>query len=574
MKVLRVDMTSLTIRIEDLPQAYRGLGGRGLTSIWVSKAVPPRCDPFGPENQLVLAPGSLTGTAVVNTSRLSVGAKSPLTGTIKESNVGGTVPAALGRLGLAAIVVEGSAPDGGLWLLHIEAEGGARLVRADEYRRFRTYELVAKLLEKYGEKNGVLCIGPAGEMALRSATIQSSDVDGRPCRAAGRGGLGAVMGAKGLKAVVVDLEGKSPDAVADPEAFKQASREIARLIKENPFSGRMLPALGTAGLVAAVNSLGGFPTRNATRGVLEGWEKVSGEKMAEVIRQRGGKTTHRGCSQCVIHCSNEFVDEAGRYVTGSLEYETIWAMGGMLDISDLDAIARLDFLCDDIGLDTMNTGVAVAVAMDAGHLPFGDGAAAIALVEEISRGTELGLVVGNGPVAVGRHFGHHRVAAVKGQGIAAYDPRALQGNGVTYATSTMGADHTAGNLIGAYTSGRLDPLEPRGQVEASRQAQVAMASFDCTGLCLFAAAALSTPEGEEALRRALNARFGTNLGREDAAQLGVRVLLAEREFNRNAGFTAEDDRLPRFFYEEPLPPHDKVFLIGDEDLDRVFDFLG
>ena len=334
----------------------------------------------------------------------------------------------------------------------------------------------------------------------------------------------------------------------------------------------MLGALGTAGLVSAVNSTGAFPSYNATKGVLEGWEKISGEALAETIQKRGGQTTHLGCSQCIIHCSNVFVDEGGKYVTASLEYETIWSMGGMPGIDDLDVIARLDFLSDDIGLDTMNTGVAIGVAMDAGYKEFGDGQAAIELMEEIAKGTEIGKIIGNGPVAVGKHFNHHRVPVAKGQSIAAYDPRGMQGNGVTYATSPMGADHTAGNLVGAYLGGVLNPLEAEGQVKASREAQIAMASLDCTGLCLLAGVALTAPDASAALLKMINAKFGTQLGADDIPALGIRVLKAELEFNRNAGFTNKDDRLAKFFYEEPLPPHNKVFVVTDEDLDSIFDF--
>jgi aldehyde:ferredoxin oxidoreductase len=295
--------------------------------------------------------------------------------------------------------------------------------------------------------------------------------------------------------------------------------------------------------------------------------------MAELIKERGGKTTHVGCAQCIIHCSNEFVDKQGNYVTSSLEYETIWAMGGMAAIADLDTIARLDFLCDDIGVDTMSTGVAVGVAMDAGYKEFGDGAAAIEMVKEIGTGTEFGKILGNGPVAVGKHFNHSRVPAVKGQAIAGYDPRAMRGNGVTFATSPMGADHTAGNLIGLCLQGKLDPMQAEGVVEISRNLQIAMAAFDCTGQCFMATVAAFDPEPGEAFRKVLSAKLGTELGPDDfPGAMGVRVLKAEREFNRKAGFTNQDDRLPKFFYEEPLPPHDTVFVIGDEELDSVFDF--
>jgi aldehyde:ferredoxin oxidoreductase len=572
MKFLKVDMTAKTVNVTDIPQDYVGLGGRGLTSIMINNEVPPTCDPLGPENKLLFAPGTLTGTSLVNTSRISVGAKSPLTGGIKESNAGGTVPAALGKLGITAIVVDGQAPAGELYNLIIDQSGNAALESAEAFKGMRTYALVEKLLQVYGEKNGVLCVGPAGEFQLASASIQTSDVDGRPCRAAGRGGLGAVMGAKGLKAIVVSLLGRSPDVIADPEAFKEAAKTFAKAVRDNPFTGQMLGALGTAGLVAAVNSSGAFPSYNATKGVFDGWEKISGETMAQTIQHRGGKTTHLGCSQCIIHCSNEYVDKNGKYLTASLEYETIWSMGGMPGIDDLDTIAKLDYLCDDIGLDTINTGVAIGVAMDAGYKKFGDGQAAIEMMEEIATGTEFGRVLGSGPEAVGKHFNHHRIPVAKHQSIAAYDPRAMQGNGVTYATSPMGADHTAGNLVGQYLGGALNPLAAEGQVEASRQAQIAMASLDCTGLCLLAGVALAAPVASEALLTMINAKFGTQLGSEDYPALGIRVLKAELEFNRKAGFTKEDDRLAKFFYEEPLPPHDKVFLVSDKALDQTLNF--
>jgi aldehyde:ferredoxin oxidoreductase len=572
MKFIRVNMSIKTIAVEDVPQDYLGLGGRGLTSIMINAEVPPKCDPLGPDNKLVFAPGLLSGTPLVNTSRISIGSKSPLTGTIKESNAGGTVAAALGHLGITAVVIEGQAADGELSFLRIDREGEASLVAAQGYKGMRTYAFVGKMLEVYGEKTSVLCIGPAGEYQLAAASIQSSDIDGRPCRAAGRGGLGAVMGAKGLKALVVSQGGQSADPIADPETFKEANKVIVKAIKAHPMAGQVMPALGTAGLVAPVNSMGAFPSYNARKGVFEGWEKISGEAMAKLIQERGGNTTHVGCAQCIVHCSNEFVDKNGKYVTGSLEYETIWATGGMTGIDDLDTIAQLDYLCDDIGVDTMSTGVAVAVAMDAGYKEFGDRAAAIELVEEIGKGTELGKILGNGPVAVGKHFNHDRVPVVKGQSIAAYDPRAMLGNGVTFATCPMGADHTAGNVVGEYLEQKLNPLNAEGQVEASRNLQIGTAAMDCTGMCFMAYVALTTPEGGGALLKAINAKFGIQLGPDDVPALGIRVLKAEREFNKKAGFTKQDDRLPRFFYEEPLPPHNTVFTISEEEIDRTFDF--
>ncbi|MBW1820011.1 MAG: aldehyde ferredoxin oxidoreductase [Deltaproteobacteria bacterium] len=572
MKFIRVNMTTKQITTQDVPKEYIGLGGRGLTSIMINADVPATCDPLGPENKLIFAPGLLSGTIVPNTSRLSIGAKSPLTGGIKESNVGGVVADALGKLGITAIIVEGQAPEGDLSLLKVDENGDAELLPAQDYKGMRTYATVEKMQAAFGKDNSVTCIGPAGEYRLGVASVQTSDVDDRPCRAAGRGGMGAVMGAKGLKAIVVARGGKSPDALADPAAFREAIKGFVKAVKENPFSGQMLPALGTAAVVAIANSMGGFPSYNATKGVLEGFENISGEKMAEVIKQRGGQTTHMGCAGCMIHCSNVFVDKDGKYVTSSLEYETLWSFGGMLGITDLDTCARCDFLCDDIGLDTMGAGVALGVAMDAGYKSFGDNQAALDMLEEIGRGSEIGLVLGNGCVAVGKHFNHERVPAVKGQSIAAYDPRALQGNGITYATSPMGADHTAGNLIGEYLGGALNPLGKEGQVEASRNAQIAMAMVDNAGICLLASFALADPAGGEAFLKIINAKLGTQMGPDDGPAQAVGILQAELEFNRKAGLTKEDDRLPKMFYDEPLPPHNKVFLFSGEELDETLKF--
>jgi aldehyde:ferredoxin oxidoreductase len=572
MKFIRINMTDQTVSETDFPREYLGLGGRGLTAALINSEVPADCDPLGPDNKLVLAGGLLTGTKLVNTSRISIGAKSPLTGGIKESNVGGSAPHALGKMGIAAIVLEGQAPVGKYWVLRIAADGQAMLEPADEFAGLRTYECAAKMLARYGEKNGLLLIGPAGEQRLASASVQSTDVDRRPCRAAGRGGMGAVMGAKGLKAIVVSEEGSAADMSSDSDAFKDAAKTVATAISKNPFTGQMLRAVGTAGLVAAVNGLGAFPCFNATQGQLEGSDKISGETLAATVAERGGRTGHKGCTGCIIHCSNEYMDQNGKYVTASLEYETLWSMGGMPGITDLDAIARLDFLCDDIGLDTINTGVAVGVAMDAGYKEFGDAQAAIDMLEEVARGSEIGNIIGNGPAAVGRHFNHTRVPAVKNQSIAAYDPRGMQGNGVTYATSPMGADHTAGNLVGAYLTGQLQGTEPEGQVAASRESQISMAMVDNTGLCMLAASAMSDPAVLPALAAAINVRWGSSLTSDDLAALGVRTLKTEIEFNRKAGLTKEDDRLPQFFYDEPLAPHNVVFKISPAELDKTLEF--
>lgn len=573
MNVIRINLTTGNVSKESLPPEIAHLGGRGLTAQLLNFEVPPQCDPLGPDNKLIFAPGLLTATKLVNTGRISIGGKSPLTGGIKESNAGGTMADSLAKLGVAALVLEGAMPQGEPVLIRLDSQGEIEIIPAPELSGRRTYGLVEELLGKYGPDNSVLCIGPAGEAILPISSIQISDTESRPCRAAARGGLGAVMGAKGVKAIVVEQAGKDQPPVVDAAAFTQAAKEFAKALTSHPFSGKALPALGTMALVGPVNSMGGFPSYNATKGTLEGWEEISGESFAKTMAARGGRNGHRGCSRCVIRCSNEFVDQEGEFVTASLEYETAWSLGGMTGVADMDIIAQADRLCDEIGLDTMSAGVAIAVAMDAGAAQFGDGPMVLALLEEIEQGTTLGKILGQGPAAVGRYYGHDRVPVVKNQSIAAYDPRALPGNGVTYATSPMGADHTSGSLVGLYMAGVLKTAqESQSHIDASLTAQIATAALDCTGLCLFALGASNTPEGSKALCQAISAKLGRDFGPEDLKSLGKEVLNLEKEFNAKAGLTPDQDRLPRFFYEEPLPPNNYVVKITDQEMRKALDF--
>jgi aldehyde:ferredoxin oxidoreductase len=298
--------------------------------------------------------------------------------------------------------------------------------------------------------------------------------------------------------------------------------------------------------------------------------------VAETETARGGKATHGCHTGCVIQCSGTWHDKDGNYLTKQPEYETIWAHGAHCEIDDMDAIAQLDRLDDEIGLDTIEMGVTIGVAMEAGLAEFGDAQAAINLVKEVGKGTPLGRILGNGAAMTGRAFGVERVPVVKNQALPAYDPRAVQGIGVTYATSPMGADHTAGYAVTANVlqiGGSVDPLSPEGQIELSRNLQIVTAAVDSTGMCLFIAfAALDQPETFQALIDMLNAFYGLELTEDDVAALGQSVLTNERDFNRQAGFTAQHDRLPAFFSQEPLPPHNVTFAVKDEDLDTVFNW--
>ncbi|MGD9006385.1 MAG: aldehyde ferredoxin oxidoreductase C-terminal domain-containing protein [Desulfobacteraceae bacterium] len=578
-KILRINMgadggpSTATEALGD----YAGLGGRGLTTAVVAKEVPALCHALGAENKLVIAPGMLSGTTAAMSGRMSVGCKSPLTGTIKESNAGGQGAQVLARLGYAAIVIEGAPKDGSLYKILINKDG-VTISDAADLKLLGNYDLVAKLNAEYGDKVAMISIGQAGERKMCAASIAFTDMEQRPTRHAGRGGTGAVMGAKGVKAIVLDDAGMSMRAPKDPDKFKAANQAFVAGLKKHPVTGEGLPAYGTNVLTNVLNEAGGYPTNNFSSGRFDTAAKISGESQAELENARGGKNsaTH-GCHKgCIIRCSGTFYDKDGNYVSKQPEYETVWAHGGNCGIDDLDAIAQMDRLDDDFGLDTIEMGATIAVAMEAGLAAFGDAEAAIKLVKEVGEGTPLGRILGNGAEVTGKVFGLERVPVVKGQALPAYDPRAVQGIGVTYATSTQGADHTAGyavtaNILGV--GGSVDPLKPEGQIELSRNLQIATAAVDATGMCLFIAfAVLDQPETFQALIDMLNAFYGLSLTADDVAALGQSILKNERDFNKAAGFTSEHDRLPRFFHTEKLAPHGVTFEVKDEDLDSVFNW--
>jgi aldehyde:ferredoxin oxidoreductase len=575
-KLIRIDMGTKAITSGELGK-YQKYGGRGLTSMIVAGEVPPTCHPLSAKNKLVIASGLLTGTIAANSGRLSIGAKSPLTGGIKESNVGGTASVKLARLGIRGLVIEGRPADDSLWYLVVNPEG-VSLHSAAEFKGLKNYELVERLKGKHGDKTAVISIGPAGEMRLSGASIAVTDTHGRPSRHAGRGGLGAVMGSKGLKAIVIDDKGGAGAELKDKEAFKAAAGVFRAALEQHPVTkpNGGLYTFGTNVLVNILNEAGGLPTRNFTTGKFEGAGKIGGEAMTNNIKERGGEHHHAACTGCIIQCSNVYLDADKQYVTSGLEYETVWAHGANCGIDDLDSIARIDRLCDDYGLDTMELGAAIGVAMAAGVRSFGDAKAALALVNEVGQGTPLGRILGSGAAVTGQVFGVERVPVVKRQSMPAYDPRAVKGVGVTYATSPMGADHTAGYAVATNimrVGGFVDPLKPEGQADLSKRLQVATAVLDSAGLCVFTSfALLDVPGSFESIPAMLNAQYGTNLTLEDLMAQGREILAAEHRFNLGAGFTDKDDRLPDFFREEKLPPHNVVFDVPDAELDKVVDW--
>ncbi|MBI4317999.1 MAG: aldehyde ferredoxin oxidoreductase [Chloroflexi bacterium] len=568
MQILRANVAVLGISRQDIPNEYHGWGGRGLVARVLLNEVPPTCSPLSPANKLVLANGPFAGIRISSAGRLSAGAKSPLTGGIKEANAGGTAADALARLGLRAIVVEGQPADGALYVLRV-GEDGAELIRGDEYRLLGTFDLCERLHTRFGPKVAIVCIGPAGEMKLAAAGVAVTDIDGNPNRYAARGGIGAVMGAKGIKAVVVGDCRKEP-TIHDKAAFRETLKRFRQALMENHSTSVGMPKYGTVEILDRVQKLGGLPTRNFRQGSFELADEVNAEKLRSLILARGGEgnTTHACMPGCFVRCSNVFPVEAGQAFVSPLEYENIVLLGVNLGIGSLDKIAVLNRLCNDYGLDTIETGAAIGVAMEAGELAFGDADGAIRLLREMGEGTTRGRVLGQGAAVTGKVLGVERVPVVKGQAIAAYDPRAIKGIGVTYVTSPMGADHTAGHTV--YT--KVDHHLPQGQIEVSRNAQIFSAAFDALGLCSFLRPALVTQPGIVADLH--NAVHGTAYGPGHISDLGREVIRMEKAFNKAAGFTTAHDRYPDFILKEKLPPFDLIFDVPTGETDNLSEFLG
>lgn len=558
--IYRVDMSSLTVRREEVPEDLRLLGGRALTSRLVAREVDPTANPLGPGNKLVFAPGLLSGTAMTTSGRVSCGGRSPLTGGVKEANVGGQLGHRLARLEVKAIVIEGQPPDRAWRMLRVGPDG-ASLEPAAGLAGLGNYEAMARLLVDAPRSACAVTIGPAGEHRLAAASIAVTDPEGRPTRHAARGGLGAVMGAKGLKAMLVDDGGAKNLPGVDPAALREATLAFSRTVLDDPRTKNM-STYGTAGVIRFVNrdNVHSMPTRNHRLGTFAGAGAISGQRIAELAPERGGKMLP--CmAGCIIKCAILFNDAAGNHLTTALEFETLALLGSNLAIDDLDAVARMDRLCDDIGLDTIEVGNAIGVAMEAGIARFGDWQAAVGLLEEIRRGTPLGRVLGSGAETVARVYGIDRVPTVRGQGIPAWEPRTLKAMGITYATSPMGADHTAG-LVAARG------LPPETLLEMSRHEQTVQAAVDSVGLCQF-----SNPVPAD-MAAAVSALHGVRWTERDVLRLGWRCLLDERHFNHRAGFLPDADALPQFLRSEPLhtAEGDAVFDIPNEVIGTFWDW--
>ena len=566
LKIWRINIEKQTLQIEDVKDSWMHLGGRGLLARVLVDEVIPTCDPLGPNNKLVFAPGLLVGHMLSSCDRISIGAKSPLTFGIKESNAGGSTGLKLTLLGIKALIIEGK-PDGGNWyVLHLSTNG-VRFDPAEGIVGKGVNESAETIFTRYGKKIGTALIGPGGEKELVSSGIQNLDKDNNATRIAARGGLGAVMGSKKIKAIVLDTREGKKAPIHDINAFKAAQKEFTQALMSHPQT-QVYADYGTASLAMMTNGFGALPTRNFSAGNFEGVETISGEFLRKTILERGGdgETTHACMAGCTIRCSNCYAADTGESIVTPLEYETIGLMGSNLGIADLDTIALLNKEVNDLGLDSIEIGAALGVACQAGLIGFGDGQGALRLVDEIRRNTPLGRIIGNGAAVTGRVLGVRRVPVVKGQAISAYEPRAIKGTGVTYATSPQGADHTCGLTIRA----KVDHLDPKGQAELSRTVQINNAGYDTLGACLFAGFGFAV--SPSSICDLLNARYGWNVDTNILQNLGKETLELEREFNFRAGFTRADDRLPEFMSSEPLPPHNAVFDVSEEDIDNVFNW--
>ncbi len=564
MNIVRINANSNSIKYEEIVKSskYFILGARGLTSQIIYEEVPPRCDPLGPENKLILANGLLTGSPFPNSARTSIGAKSPLTNGIKEANVGGRPSYMLAKHGIRALVLEDVSTELKIILIN---ENGIELLSGNEYKGLGNYELHRRLRGKYGENIGIYSIGPAGEHKMPSATVAANDLEGYPSRHAARGGLGAVMGSKGVKAIVIIPSKESKVKMHDLKKFREASTPFAKHLAETK---KVFSTFGTALNMRFMSEHQGIPTKNFRFGSYDKISNISGEKLHELVVARGGKKNLACSPNCVIKCSNLIVDEDGNHITSSLEYETMVLNGTNLLIDDLDSLAKIDHFCDDIGIDTIEFGGTVGVSMDCGKIPWGDAEAVFNILDkEIRENTEIGKLYGYGVRNIGKKLNAQRIPEIKGQGISAYDPRVFKGMGVTYATSPMGADHTSGAAIAgrvpSQTKDYGELTKNEGKFDLSFELQVYTTVLDSMGCCYFIGPSY---ENMEIITAAINAMYNLDLTRAEVINIGKHILKTELAFNEKAGISKDMNDVPEFLKLEPSEPSGLKFTFTKEEL--------
>ncbi len=553
-KVLRVDLSSGTCKTEALNAEWAKsyLGGRGLASKYLTEEISPDVDPMSPKNKLIMATGPLTGTYGAANGRYMVVTKSPLTGTIASSNSGGYFPSELRYAGFDMIIFEGKAARPVYLQIHNDR---AELVGAIHLWGKSTNETEDAIRNEFHGDAKVACIGPAGENGVFYANIMNDKH-----RAAGRSGVGMVMGSKNLKAVAV--RGTGGVRVADPKAYRDAALESYGLLKENPVTGEGLGALGTAVLVNVINQSGALPTRNAQTGTFEGAEKISGETLAATYLKR-----NKSCMGCIIGCGRVTKLSDAKYSGDGEgpEYESLWALGAACGVSDLAAITKANYICNEYGMDTITAGSTVGCAMElyqrglisekeAGMpLEFGNGEALVKLMELTGKGEGFGKKIALGSYRLAESYGMPELSMTsKKLEFPAYDPRGIQGMGLEYATSNRGACHVRGYLISPEILGipeKLDPHVTEGKATWLKIFQDFTAVVDSAGVCLFTTFGIGVPQ----FVKFCNAANGTSLSDEDLLAAGDRIYNLERMFNLKAGIDPSQDTLPKRILEEPLP---------------------
>jgi len=560
-RYLHIDLGKRSVTTEELEGEAIIRAGRYYIAKTLLERGVAKVDPLSPENPLIFSAGPFAGSNFSNANRLSVGCKSPLTGGIKESNSGGTFAFALGQLEIAGLTLYGACDD---WVvIRIPKEGDITFESAAPYLGKGNMEVAKMLFAAYGEKVSLGICSPVGEYGGLIAGISFTDPDGRPTRIAARGGVGAVMGSKKVKAIVVDKD-KMP-TFHDRKALMGSVREYGKKLSAEP-AIEAFAKLGTAMVGDFTNKIGGIPTRNFSAGRMvetsKGPFKLGGEYIRERNLSRGGETTHACMPGCMIQCSNVYADKDGKEMVSPLEYETLGLVGTNCGLEDPDHVAYLNHIANDLGIDTIELGATLGVLMEAGEGAFGDHAFMAAALDDMRKGTPRGRILAQGTARVGAHYNVKRVPVVKKQGISAYDPRVIEVTGISMMVTAQGADHTAGNI----PTYECDGKTTEQLVEASLDIQVACATADSLGLCLFGRSV--TNVNKDFIVNALNDAHGTSLDVGFFDKLGLDALRYEWAFNKDAGFTEKDDELPAFFFEEPLPPTGKTQRHRSADVNR------
>ena len=560
-KYLHIDVSKQSVREEEFSGDQVARAGRHFIAKTLLEQDAATVDPLGPDNPLIFSVGPFAGSNWSNANRTSVGCKSPLTGGVKESNAGGSFGLALGQLHLAGLTLYNESDK---WIvIHLKKDGTISFDSGEEYVGKGNFDCAEMLHEKYGAKVSLAICGPVGEYQGLLAGIAMSDTDQRPTRLAARGGVGAVMGAKKVKAIVCELN-KLP-SFHDRKKVLKAVKEYGAVIKADE-AVNVLKDYGTAMMADYTNQVGGLPVNNFTGGrqvdTLVEPLKMGGDFIREQNLARGGETSHACMPGCMIECSNVYADADGNEIASPVEYETLGLMGTNCGLSDPDDLARLNNIANDLGIDTIETGAMLGVLLDSGLAKFGDVEFLTNALEEIRNGTENGKLWAQGTARVGIHYNVARSPVIKKQGISAYDPRVIEVTGISMMVTAQGADHTTGNAPKYECSGKgVDEL-----VDVSMEMQTLCATADSLGLCVFGRSV--TNENIEMIVNSINDACGTSLTPDFFRQLGRETLKNEADFNKAAGFTEEDDELPDFFYEEALEPSNKVARFHAAEVNR------